>query len=432
MNSHPSNGTRRLLGRVTVMVRVAARNLIREVRRSLLTASAMILGLALLILSRSLADGAHEDWIETGVRLSTGHLAVQAPEYLETRGFSHRLGPDEVRAARDALNRHSGTLGITSVAPRLSVQGLASSASSALPVLIEGVDPEMEASFSLLAERVSEGRYLESGDELVAYVGEGLLRRLGLRIGSRFVVTAQAADGEIQGQLLRVVGTFSFGVPEMDEGVIHIPLDVAERWLGAPGDATTLAVLLGNSRDVPRAIRTLREELGTDAIRVLSWREASPELDSAVRMDDYGDYLFHTVLFAIVALAILNAVLMAVLNRKREFAVLRALGLSGAETGLLVLTEGTLVTLLSGIVGTILGLAVTWGFFGDGLDLSVFMDGDFTFSGIVMDPVMVPAFRVAHLLQSLGFTLAIGVLASIYPAVHASRLDVADSLKFEA
>ena len=60
------------------------------------------------------------------------------------------------------------------------------------------------------------------------------------------------------------------------------------------------------------------------------------------------------------------------------------------------------------------------------------MDGDFTFSGIVMDPVMVPAFRVAHLLQSLGFTLAIGVLASIYPAVHASRLDVADSLKFEA
>jgi ABC-type lipoprotein release transport system permease subunit len=227
------------------------------------------------------------------------------------------------------------------------------------------------------------------------------------------------------------VGIFRFGVQELEEGVIQIPIETARSWLAAPGQATTIAVLLGSSREVPPVLEQLDSVLGDSGIRGLSWREASPELDSAVRMDDYGDYLFHAILLAIVALAILNAILMSVLNRRREFAVLRALGLEGRNTGALVYVEGLLLTLVSGMVGIAVGLAVTWFFFRDGLDLTALMDGEMTFSGIVMDPVMVPEFRVAQIVQSLLFTLAIGATASLYPAVHAARLEVAESLKFE-
>jgi ABC-type lipoprotein release transport system permease subunit len=412
-------------------VRLARRNVWRETRRSLLTSAAMVVGLALLILSRSLADGAHEDWIDTGVRIASGHLAVQAPGYQETLSFRNRMEPDAVARAEEALAALDGRFGDRLVSSRLSVQGLGSSASSALPILIEGVDPAVESRFSLLAQRVHEGRYLEPDDGAVAYVGAEFARRLGLRIGSRFVVTAQTASGDIEGQLLRVAGTFRFGIPEMDEGVIHIPRATAESWLGAPGAATTIAVLLSSSREVDPAVRTLEQALDGQGLRVLSWREASPELDSAVRMDDYGDYMFHIILFAIVALAILNSVLMAVLNRQREFGLLRALGLSSGETGALVLIEGILVTAFSGLVGVVLGFAVVWIFFRDGLDIRAFMDTEFTFSGIVMDPVMVPHLRFAHLVQGLIAIFVIGVLSSIYPAVHAARLDIAESVKFE-
>jgi ABC-type lipoprotein release transport system permease subunit len=425
------NGIRARIGRLRILVRLAIRNLVREGKRSLLTASAMVVGLGLLILSRSLADGAHEDWIDTGVRLGSGHVALQAPEYLESRQFRHRLDPTRVDAASRALEDPLLAPHVRAVAPRLAVQGLAASAASALPVMVEGVDPEVESEFSLLPERLDEGRYLAPDDRQDAYVSRSLATRLNIRVGSRFVVTAQGADGEIEGQLLRVVGIFRFGVQELEEGVIQIPIETARSWLAAPGQATTIAVLLGSSREVPPVLEQLDSVLGDSGIRGLSWREASPELDSAVRMDDYGDYLFHAILLAIVALAILNAILMSVLNRRREFAVLRALGLEGRNTGALVYVEGLLLTLVSGMVGIAVGLAVTWFFFRDGLDLTALMDGEMTFSGIVMDPVMVPEFRVAQIVQSLLFTLAIGATASLYPAVHAARLEVAESLKFE-
>ena len=158
---------------------------------------------------------------------------------------------------------------------------------------------------------------------------------------------------------------------------------------------------------------------------------ATYELDSAVRIDDYGDYVFHTVLFAIVALAILNAVMMSVLNRRREFGILQALGLTGAETGLIVFGEGLVLTLASGFVGMALGYAITWGLFADGIDFSRFIESDMSFSGGVVETTIVPMFSWTQIGLSLGFIVIIGTLSSLYPALRATRLDVAEAVKFD-
>ena len=417
--------------RPAILMRLAGRGVWRETRRSLLTASAMALGLALLMFSRSLADGGHEDWINAGVRMGAGHVLLQAPEHLESGSLDHRLDGPEVEAALVAL----GDLGIA-MAPlattvRLSTNGLASSATSAVPVGIEGVDPVAEFDFSHVAEQVVEGRYLDVDDRLAAYVGTGLAERLGLELGSRVVLTAQSTDGEIQGQLVRVVGVFRSGLPEVDEGLVHIPITTARAWLSAEGAVTTVGAILPGSRVVLDAIQALEESLDGDAIRVVGWTEAYPQLDSAVRIDDYGGYVFHSILFAIVALAVLNTVLMSVLSRKREFGVLQALGLTPRETGVVIFLEGVLLTALAGVVGMIAGFALTWFFFRDGLDFSFLMDNDFTFSGIVMDTVVVPEFRAVQVLQSVGAIALVGITASIYPAIQATRIDVAEALKFE-
>ncbi len=423
--------------RTPTLLRLASRGVLREARRSLLTASAMALGLALLMFSRSLADGGHEDWINTGVRMGSGHVLFQAPGFRESRSLDDRLSGSEASAALAALAALDEQLAPLATTVRLSTSGLASSASSALPVMIDGVDPEAEAGFSHAAETVMEGRYLELDDRLAAYVGTGLVERLGLSLGSRFVLTAQSTDGEIEGQLVRVVGVFRTGLPEVDESLVHIPISTARSWLGAGGAATTVGAILPRSKMVPQVVSAVRSDiavrsgLGDDDVRVLSWQEAYPELDAAVRIDDYADYVFHGILFAIVALAVLNTVLMAVLYRKREFGVLQALGLTPAETGLVVFVEGLLLTALAGVVGIIVGVAVTWGFFHDGLDFSFFMDEEFTFSGIVMDPVIVPEFRMMQLFQSFVSIALVGIAASIYPAYHATRIDVGEALKFE-
>ena len=415
--------------------RLALRNILRQARRSTLTAAAMVLGVALLMMSRALADGAHEQWIEAGVRLGTGHVAIEAPGYLESGKLEDRLEPEAVAAADAALSDPAVARRLAGFAPRLTVTGLASSAAAARPVQIMGVDPTAEAEFSKLDDWLAEGRYLEPDDGLAVYIGSDLAELLDLRLGSRLVLTAQDASGEITGQLVRVVGVFRTGIPDVDRGLLQIPLTSARSWLGVGDALTTVAVLLRSSRYVESVSRTLRAELAAaglaDSVSVLPWTRAMPELQAGVRLDDFGDYVFHAILFAIIALAVVNTILMSVIYRNREFGVLQALGLTPRAMAWLVLTEGLMLTALSGVVGVILGVGVTWLFWRDGLDLSVFWNQDVTVSGVLIDPVMVPEFRATQVVLGLTFILIIGILASLYPAYRATRIDVAEAMKFE-
>jgi len=417
--------------RMLILLRLAARSIGRNARRSALTAAAMVLGLALLIFSRALAEGGHEQWIDSAVALAAGHVAIQAPGYLQTADIEDILDEQAYGRARRAVEAVDAD-GFVAWTARLGVGGLASSSSSALPVQVIGVEPERERRFSALDDKLVEGRYLESGDRLHAFVGVELARRLDLDVGDRFVLTAQGATGEVSAQLVRVVGTFRPAIPEMDEGLVHIPIATARSWLQAPGAVSTLAVLLESARLTDKTARALHAATaGDDELAVLGWRETAPELDSAIRIDDYGDYIFHGILFAIVALAILNSVMMSVLGRRREFGILQAMGLTASETGLVVFAEGLFLTAASGVVGVVVGFLFTWGFFRDGLDFSSLMENEMSFSGGIVEPVIVPEFHVAQVWLSVLSILVVGTLASIYPAVRATRLDVAEAMKFD-
>ncbi|NNM31766.1 MAG: ABC transporter permease [Gemmatimonadetes bacterium] len=405
---------------------LALRNLGREVRRSALTASAMALGLALLIFSRTLSDGAHDDWVTSGVRLGSGHVIVEGEGYRDSGSLDDRFGEGDLVAVTEAV---TSIPGIDEATTRLEVAGLASSTEGAVPVRILGVEPEAELGFSRFGGEPRSGRYLQEGDRLHAFVGEKLARRLAMDLNARFVLTAQGASGDIEGQLVRLVGTYQTGLDELDEGLVHIPMATARDWLGVGEAATSVSLLLTDEAETEPVVQALRQELLGRPVSVLGWHEAMPELDSLIKLDDAGDWVFHGILFAIVALAILNAVFMSVLQRRRELGLLHSLGLSRLQTGAVVFLEGVFITAASGLVGMVLGFAVVWLFFRDGLDFSSLMPGDYTFSGVVMNPVLVPVIEMKHVLQSLFFMGLIGVAASLYPAWVAGRLDPAEAVK---
>jgi putative ABC transport system permease protein len=416
-----------------ILFRLAARNVRRQARRNLLTALAMVVGLALLILSRSLADGTHEDWIESGVRMGSGHIAFQSPEFRTHRNIKNRLSASDIQAARAALERTAPAGAVMEEAERFEVQALANSAAAAQPILVVGVVPEVERHFSQMDRHTQAGEYLQPTDDRSAFIGRELATRLHLDVGDRLVLTGQDVSGTIAWQLVRVRGIFATGVTEVDLSMVQVPITTVRQWLGTGDDATSLAVLLEASRQVNPLVASLRKVMAGQHpnIGVFGWREVMPELDAAVRLDDYGDYVFHGILFLIAGIAVVNTVLMSVLYRVREFGLLRALGLTKTASATLVFTEGVLLTGISGVVGVLLGWGVTWLFFRNGLDISVFMREDFTFAGIAMDPVMMPMFRVAQFVQSFLFIAAIGVVASLYPAYRAAKIEMAGAMKFQ-
>jgi ABC-type lipoprotein release transport system permease subunit len=418
-----------------VIVMLALRNLRRNLRRTILTATAFIIGGALLTFAQTFGDGTHEQWIDSGVRTGSGHVTVEVPAFRVSRKIEDRLPGSTLQLVRKAVESSGAADRVTDVFYRLTINGLATSASGARPAQVLGVDPTIEAALSPLDEQVVEGRYLKKDDRLAAYVGAGLVDALDLRIGSRLVVMAQDAHKDVAGQLVRVVGIFRTGIGDLDDSVIHVPIATAGEWLGTGNDVTNVGVMVDSSRAVPGLLRHLRRELaesiGKGGTTVMGWREAMPALHSAVLIDEWGGYLMLGILFVIVGFSIINTVLMSVLHRHREFGVLQALGLTPRQTASVVLVEGLLQTVVCAIIGVGVGLAVTAAFSG-GIDISDLYSGlEMQFSGVAIDPVIVPMVTPVRILYILGFMLLVGVVSSVYPAMRAATIDVTESMKFE-
>lgn len=419
------------MNRAAPLLRIAARNVMRQRRRSALIAAAMTLGVAALSIFLALGDGMHAQWIDAGVRLADGHVTLEAPGYRPGMDIADRLDSAALGVADAALARPDLAKDIRAAAPRLAVDALASSATSALPVRALGVDPEAEGRFSALAEHLVEGRPLTQGDRLEALVGAGLAERLHLHPGGRFVLAAPDRTGAVQEQLVHVAGVFRTGIREADQGVVDLPIETVRRWLGMPGAATGVAVLLERGRSAVAVAGELRR-LVPSGIAVRTWHETAPELDAAIRVDNLGNYLFNGILLAIVSLAVLEALLVAVLHRRREFGVLQALGLTARETSLVVLGEGMLLATVSGLAGLALGFGVTWILSRTGIDLSHVMGDQLSISGALVSPVVHPAARLSRAWQGAVVVVVLGLVASLYPMWQAARIDVADAVKLEA
>ena len=133
----------------------------RNLRRTLLTATAFIIGGAMLTFSQTFDAGTHEQLIDSGVRTGSGHVSVEGPGFRLSRKIEDCLPGGTLQLVRQAVVSSGVAERVTDVFYRMSVSGLATSASGARPAQILGVDPVVEAALSPLDEQVVEGRYLK-------------------------------------------------------------------------------------------------------------------------------------------------------------------------------------------------------------------------------------------------------------------------------
>jgi ABC-type lipoprotein release transport system permease subunit len=396
---------------VPIVLTLGWRNLWRRPGRTVLTGSGAALGLGFLLTMLALGDGSHLQMIDAAARTVSGHVLLQATDYQRRRGVEQVVTADAAaRAAAWARARP----GVRTVLPRAFASGLVSSADGATGVSLTGVDPAAEAPVSRLATRLAEGRFLRPGDGAAAVVGSGVARVLKVRVGSRLVAMAQGPGGtEVRSTLLHVVGVVRSGIEEVDEGLVLLPLTALQGFLGLGGAVHQLSLILddqGRAAEVASAAR--RAWPGLEA---LTWAEADPQLEAVIRIDDGGHYLFNGIFFVIIAFMMLNTLLMSVLERRREFALLGALGLPASRRLGMVLVEGALVAGLATLGGIGLGLGAHAYFHVHGLPLAWFTSQELETAGVVLEPIMYSALGpgrvVGAVLLVFGLTLGLALLA---------------------
>jgi ABC-type lipoprotein release transport system permease subunit len=406
-----------------VLLKIAWRNLWRHPRRTLLTALAFAAGVFLLIVSLGLGDGMHEKLIETGVQLGSGHVVIEARDARDAAAHNATLSAENAHAVERVLLSARLSRYVAGIAPRLVVSGLLSSASNSTGVTVIGVEPERERGVSLLPARLSEGTFL-AGVERTAplVVGRALADKLRLSVGSKVVLMTQAGD-EIDSLLLRVRGIFSTGMLDADAHLVAMRLEDLQALLDEPGALSQTAVFLHSAADAQRVRDLIAEALRQRPLSVLTWREAMPELDQFIVIDDAGNYLFNGIVLIMVTLGVLNTVLMAVLERHREFGLLLALGMKPRRIAAMVLAESLLLTALGTAIGLGLGWAAHRYFAVHGLDLAAMMDQTFSVAGVAVDTVVHSYLYPHRIPGTLLFVAALGFSAALYPAIKAARTD---------
>ncbi|GAB6042155.1 ABC transporter permease [Endothiovibrio diazotrophicus] len=415
---------------LATLLLLAWRNLWRHRRRTLITLSSIAIGFGLAVLFIGIGDGSHSSMIRNAIKLGEGHLTIQPRSYLEAPANHKYLADGDALAAKVKATGFAGR-----VEPRISIQVLASTANNSVGAGLEGMADAHDQRAEMLRGMLVEGKWIEPGDRRGILIGDGMARKLKAKVGGKVVLMAGRRGGDTQAQLGRVRGIFDSHVDELDDFLVLADLGLARRFLEgegadpARGPVTRLALFLDDPEELEEWKARLKPLVEEPQTALFDWREMMPQLVQFVVLDNAGNYVFLALILILVVFGIVNTVLMSVLERTREFGLLRALGLARRHLLLLVFCESVLLSVLAVAAGWLVGGGVQLWFSSHGIDFSALMSQGTAVMGTFMDPVVYTEISGERVLQLTAIIFAATLATGIYPAIKAARVTPVEALR---
>lgn len=404
------------------LLRIAWRNLWRHRRRSLVTAAAMAVGVALCMWMICLTDGTYGLLFDLMVEEQLGHAQVNHPDYPASHAQTDTL-PESTLATVDAV---PGTRIATG---RLVGFALVGGDEKSEGAQLVGVLPAREAAVRDFAADIVAGAWLGEAPEQGIVLGHTLARELEVGVGDEVVAVTQAADGSLGNALYTVKGLVKTGQTALDAHGAFLHLRDVQELLVLPDRVHEITVLVDDRDGVDAWRDAAAGTLGSGAL-VRPWWEVAPQLREMLELQDAFAFVTLGLVFAVAGLGVVNTMLMSVFERTRELGVMKALGLRPGRIVLLVVFESLLLAGLSLVLGLILGGLLDWWMVRYGIDFSGSM-GTYDAMGLSFDPVMKGAFRVGPVVWTVLSVLVVAVLAALWPAARAARLHPVDAIRTE-
>jgi ABC-type lipoprotein release transport system permease subunit len=296
-----------------------------------------------------------------------------------------------------------------------------------LPVEMVGVEPETEPRTYRFVQNVQQGRYLKPGETGAVVIGKAAAERLVAELDDELLATAVGRGGRIESAMFRIAGIVATGSEGIDASICQVALPDLERLTGLDGAGEVVVMLADWRADEEARARLVPAVAPGD--EVLTWAEITPEFKGHLEQDKAASRFVSAVILLIVLLGVASAQLAAVLERRREFAVLSALGMGAGRLVRLVLQEALVIGAAGAVLGTALGLPVVWKLARSGLDFRRYMGASYSFQGVVIEPVIYGDFGGWIAGYVLAVAIGASVAASLYPALFAARTDPAVALR---
>ncbi len=328
------------------LLKIAFRNIFRQKRRTLLTALTMFGGFALSSVTIAWSDGTYNYIINMFTRNQLGHIQIHRHGYLDTPSLYKTI------THYQEIGKELMTLqGVESWSPRLFSAGLVSVNDKSTGAKIIGIDPEKEETTTKFDKKIVDGRSFARAPRHEALIGIGLAKALQAKVGDTVVIVSQAADGSLANDLYAIVGTVATGDRLTDQSSLYLHLSDAQELFVLENQVHEIAVICDDLDDIPTITEEIKAILSNPSLSVEPWQQFARQFYQAMRADQKGSLVTLAVVILVVAVGVLNTVLMTVLERRREYGVLRAVGTSPQQIFSLVLMEVMIMSLLSCLLG---------------------------------------------------------------------------------
>lgn len=343
------------------MLKIAFRNIFRQKRRTILTALSMFGGFVLAAFFIGWSDGMYNRIIDTFTRNQMGHIQIHQKDYLDRPSLYKTV--DNLTEIEGILQ---DTEAVEAWAPRLYSAGLASVGEKSAGARIIGIDPYKENHTTEFGQKIVEGRMFsdavdkDADDIGEVILGKGLAKVLQGGLEDEVVIVSQAADGSIANDKYRIVGIVDSGDEMGDRTAFYLPLTTAQELLVLEGRIHEIALTVHHLDDVARVNGMLEQTMDRDKLAVEPWQVFARSFYIAMKADQEGMWIMLVVIVLVVAVFVLNTVLMSVLERRREYGVLKAVGTKPSQIIKMVLLEVNILGILCIIVGIGVGLLINY------------------------------------------------------------------------
>ncbi len=410
-------------------LRIGWRNLGRNPKRSVLTALGLAVGYFACVFLVGWSEGIMAEMVENATSLVSGQIEIHDAEYRPDRSLYDTIGGRDGVDVEALLRTVDADPSVTAAAPRAYAGGLISSGEATSAGMLMGIDPQREARLSRFLETLVEGGLPRAGrNELV--IGGEMARQLSVGVGDELVVVAPGADGSMANDLFTVAGLFRTGLVDFDRTFAATAIgDLQTLLVLDPARIHEIAISTADPWIAEETAARLSAAIGASdgATEVVAWTELRPEMVEYVALADTFYWVFLVIVFTIALFGVANTMLMATFERRREFAVMLALGSAPRSIVLTVMCEAMAVGALSLALGAPITFLLMFWWHNAPPDLG-WMYGDLTIMGALLTPSLRVEYNVPVWIWTGVALVLTTLLAAIYPAARAARIPPADTL----
>lgn len=403
-----------------MIFKIAFRNIFRQKRRTILTALSMFSGFVLSAFFIGFSDGSYGNIINMFTKNKTGHIQIHHKTYLDNPSIYK-----SIKTYKEIFKKLEKIKGIESFSPRVYSSGLVSVGNKSAGAQVIGINPLLEnKTINFNNSILNGGKALSEKSAKEVLIGIGLSKLLKTKIGEDIVIVSQGAEGEIAYDIFKIIGLIDSGDEIGDKMSFYIHIDDADKLFSLKGKIHEIALTINKIKQADKIKKIIVQNINKKNLEVATWKEFAKSFYDAMKADQAGMWIMLFIIVLIVAVGVLNTVLMSVLERTREYGVLKAIGTKPGQVFKLVLIEVNIIAIFSIIFGTLIAYIINTLFAKYGFTLP----DPISYGGMMFETMkgevnlrsfIIPTITILFTASFVGF----------FPALRAAKIDPAKSMR---